>query len=103
MRFIRPKLITFDVTGTLLMTKVEKYYAAAGAQHGVLVDPSKLAGSFKANFKKISKEHPIFGKHTGLGSENWWRILVYSVFRDQNSNIPEEKLSKVSNYSCTRL
>ncbi|XP_033223151.1 rhythmically expressed gene 2 protein-like [Belonocnema kinseyi] len=96
MRFVKPKLITFDVTGTLLMTKVEKYYAAAGAQHGVLVDPSKLARSFKTNFKQISKEHPIFGKHTGMGSEKWWRTLVYAVFKDQISNIPEEKLSKVA-------
>lgn len=96
MRFIRPKLITFDITGTLLKTDVKKHYGAVGLEHGIIVDPIELSESFNVNFKKVSREHPVFGKHTGLGSDNWWRTVVYAVFRDLDSNIPEEKLSKVT-------
>ncbi|XP_051161967.1 rhythmically expressed gene 2 protein-like isoform X2 [Leptopilina boulardi] len=96
MRFIRPKLITFDITGTLLKTDVKKHYVEVGLEHGIIVDPVKLSKSFNINFKKISNDHPIFGKHTGLGSENWWRSVVYAVFKEQDSNISEEKLTKVA-------
>ncbi|XP_043463188.1 rhythmically expressed gene 2 protein-like [Leptopilina heterotoma] len=99
MRFIRPvKLVTFDITGTLLKTDVGKHYAQVALEHGITnVDTVKLSKSFKLNFKKFSIKHPIFGKHTGLGSENWWRALVYATFKDQHSsNISEETLSKIA-------
>lgn len=97
MRFIRPvKLVTFDITGTLLKTDVRKHYAQVALEHGITVDTIKLSKSFTFNFKKFSTKHPIFGKHTGLGSENWWRALVYAIFKDQHSNISEETLSKIA-------
>lgn len=93
---LRPRLITFDVTGTLLMTKLEEHYVEIGSQHGLSVDPQKLARSFKHNFRRLAVEHPIYGKHTGLGWENWWRMIVYNVFRDQHRDVPDITLDKVA-------
>ncbi|KAG7211483.1 hypothetical protein KM043_010757 [Ampulex compressa] len=95
-KFLRPRLVTFDVTGTLLMTKLE-HYVEIGSQHGLDVDPRILARSFKTNFHKLNEEHPIYGKHTGLGWENWWRTLVYNVFKEQHRYVSEPTLNKVAN------
>lgn len=92
---VRPRLVTFDVTGTLLMTKLEEHYVEIGAQHGLVVEPRKVARSFKSNFARLSKEHPIYGKYTGLGWRNWWRTVVHNVFRDQHASASEDTLDKV--------
>ncbi|XP_024890769.1 uncharacterized protein YMR130W-like, partial [Temnothorax curvispinosus] len=92
---VRPRLVTFDVTGTLLMTKLEEHYVEIGSQYGLLVEPRKLARSFKNNFARLSKEHPIYGKHTGLGWKNWWRTIVYNVFKEQHASVSTETLDKV--------
>lgn len=95
MKYLKPRLITFDVTGTLLMTKLEEHYIEVGRKYGLSIEPRRLAQSFKSNFQRLAVEHPIYGKYTGLGWENWWRTIVYNVFKDQNKNIPSETLDKV--------
>ncbi|OAD52735.1 Rhythmically expressed 2 protein [Eufriesea mexicana] len=97
MKLLRPRLITFDVTGTLLMTKLEEHYVEIGSQHGLSVDPRKLARSFKNSFYRLSVEHPVYGKHTGIGWENWWRQIVHNVFKDQHNYISDATLDKVAN------
>ncbi|OXU25559.1 hypothetical protein TSAR_005827 [Trichomalopsis sarcophagae] len=108
MRLPIPRLITFDVTGTLLMTKLEQHYVEAAASHGLdRIDVPRIAKAFKTNFKRLENEHPIFGKSTGLGWQNWWRSLVHEVFRDQDRAICSEKLDKIADsliecYSTSR-
>lgn len=106
-KLIRPRLVTFDVTGTLLMTRLEEPYIEIGSQHGLPVDAHKLARSFKHSFHKLSTEHPIYGKHTGMGWENWWRKIVHKVFRDQHDYVSDATLDKVANslikYYGTRM
>ncbi|KAG6799585.1 rhythmically expressed 2 protein [Apis mellifera caucasica] len=96
-KFVRPRLITFDVTDTLLMTNLEKHYAEIGSQHGLSIDPHKLARSFKNNFRKLSLEHPVYGKHTGIGWKNWWRQIVHNIFKEQHNYISDATLDKVAN------
>lgn len=96
-KLVRPRLITFDVTGTLLMTKLEEHYVEIGSQYGLSVDPQKLARSFKNSLHKLSIEHPIYGKHTGIGWENWWRQIVHNVFKDQHNYVSDATLDKVAN------
>ncbi|XP_043256592.1 rhythmically expressed gene 2 protein-like [Colletes gigas] len=96
-KFVRPRLVTFDVTGTLLMTKLEEHYVEIGSQHGLSIDSRKVARSFKNSFRRLSLEHPIYGKHTGIGWKNWWRRIVYNVFKDQCGHLPEHTLDKVAN------
>lgn len=93
---VRPRLVTFDVTGTLLMTKLEEHYVEIGSRHGLVIEPRKLARSFKNNFTQLSREHPIYGKHTGLGWKNWWKTIVYNVFRDQYDSVSKDTLNKVA-------
>ncbi|KAG5344772.1 REG2 protein, partial [Acromyrmex charruanus] len=93
---IRPRLVTFDVTGTLLMTKLEENYIKIGSQHGLFIEPRKLARSFKNNFAQLSKEHPIYGKHTGLGWRNWWRMMVHNVFKEQHASVSTDTLDKIA-------
>ncbi|CAD1475546.1 unnamed protein product, partial [Heterotrigona itama] len=95
-KLIRPRLITFDVTGTLLMAKLE-HYVEIGSQYGLSIDRCKLARSFKNSFHKLSLEHPIYGKHTGIGWENWWRQIVHNVFKDQHNYVSDATLDKVAN------
>ncbi|XP_063986370.1 rhythmically expressed gene 2 protein-like [Diachasmimorpha longicaudata] len=96
MNFVRPRLVTFDVTGTLLQTKLE-HYREIGVKYGAPeLDLRLLAPSFKEHFSRLSNEHPVFGKHTGLGWQKWWKNLVYGVFRDQHPGISHDVLEKVS-------
>ncbi|XP_014480012.1 PREDICTED: rhythmically expressed gene 2 protein-like [Dinoponera quadriceps] len=95
-RRVRPRLVTFDVTGTLLMTKLEEHYVDIGRQYGLHIDSHRLARSFKSNFIQLAAEHPIYGRHTGLGWENWWRILVHKVFKDQHPFVSQDALNKVA-------
>lgn len=92
---VRPRLVTFDVTGTLLMTKLEEHYTDIGRQYGLHVDSRRLKQSFKSNFTRLAAEHPLFGRHTGLGWENWWRIIVHKVFKDQHPFVSQDTLNKV--------
>lgn len=96
MNIVRPRLVTFDVTGTLLMTALEVHYAEIASQHGLYAEPQKLAASFKKNFNKLARDHPIFGKNTGLGWEKWWRTIVHNVFREQNEKCKESDLDRVA-------
>lgn len=96
MKCVRPRLITFDATGTLLMARLEKHYTEIGSKHGLSIEPHKLARSFENNFRRLAVEHPVFGKHTGLGWENWWRKIVHNVFRDQNEHISDKILDKIA-------
>lgn len=104
---VRPRLVTFDVTDTLLTTKFAEHYVEIGSQHGLLVEPGKLARSFKKNFAQLSKEHPIYGKYTGLGWKDWWRTIVHNVFREQHASVSTDTLDKVADslircYSTSR-
>ncbi|XP_034942267.1 rhythmically expressed gene 2 protein-like [Chelonus insularis] len=90
------KLVTFDITGTLLEPKLELYPEIA-YQHGIrLLNPEKLAPSWKQHFLFWSNEHPNYGKYSGLGWKNWWKHVVVNVFKDQNPEVPDEKLHQIA-------
>lgn len=96
MNILRPRLITFDVTGTLLKVKLDEHYLEVSSQYGLkMANPQLLAPSFKYHFRNMCNEHPVFGKHTGISWENWWKNIVYNVFKDQDTKISEEILNKV--------
>uniref|UniRef100_A0A1B6D276 Haloacid dehalogenase-like hydrolase domain-containing protein 3 n=1 Tax=Clastoptera arizonana TaxID=38151 RepID=A0A1B6D276_9HEMI len=97
---IKPKLVTFDVTGTLLKfpMSVGKQYAKTGAALGIEVDPDLLQKNFKISYKKMLKEHPNFGQVTGIGWESWWKLLVSLTFKNSLSE-NEFNYSKVEKIS----
>ncbi|KAK6627432.1 hypothetical protein RUM44_009909 [Polyplax serrata] len=90
------KLVTFDVTKTLLFFRipvVEKYVSTA-ANHDVLVDITSVKKNFHNAWTSLSREHPNFGRDTGLGWENWWAKMVERTFGDVS--ISEQKIRLIA-------
>ncbi|XP_056649225.1 rhythmically expressed gene 2 protein-like [Diorhabda sublineata] len=94
------RLITFDFTNTLLKFKIGpgQQYGEIGALYGISCNHKTLANNFKNNFYKMSKEHPMYGRNTGLGWENWWKILVKESFKSCDLNIEDKKLDDVASH-----
>ncbi|CAH1155752.1 unnamed protein product [Phaedon cochleariae] len=94
----RLRLITFDVTNTLLKFRSNpgQQYGEIGATYGIICDNNNLSANFKAHWRKMSKEHPNFGLLTGLGWEKWWTMVVKGTFKDSNFNLEEQKLDAVA-------
>lgn len=100
MNLSRLRLITFDVTDTLLKFRnlPGKQYGEIGAMYGVLADNNSLAANFKAHWYKMNKEHPNFGLKSGLGWENWWKMVVSGTFKDAKYNVEDSKLDAIASH-----
>lgn len=100
MNLSRLRLVTFDVTDTLLKFRNAPgmQYGEIGAMYGVLADGNVLATNFKAHRSKMNKEHPNFGLKTNLGWENWWKTVVRGTFRDTLYAISDDKLEAITNH-----
>ncbi|XP_049538263.1 rhythmically expressed gene 2 protein-like [Anopheles darlingi] len=101
----RFRLITFDVTDTLLeyATPPEGYYAQVinsvlKPNIGLLIDEQAIAHSFGSCFRVLKTQHPNFGCSTSTRRidervENWqwwWRTLVERVILDAAKRKPDE-------------
>lgn len=77
------KLITFDVTGTILSLRqpVGFQYAKVGSLYGLNASAERLSDNFRLVFKKLSVEHPNFGESC-IGWEAWWKELVSLTFNN---------------------
>ena len=76
------KLITFDVTGTLLRFKsgVGQQYAEILQKVAKLTcDPHTLNISFAKAYRNHSKAYPFFGKDEELPIKTWWRSVFYQT------------------------
>ncbi|KAJ8736744.1 hypothetical protein PYW07_000015 [Mythimna separata] len=82
------KLITFDVTNTLLKFKVPawQYYAMIAQDHGFKGSPEDVKPKFIKTFKQMWEEHPNFGKKS-IKWEDWWCQVVTTTLRD---NLPSD-------------
>lgn len=100
MNLSRLRLITFDVTNTLLKFRSEpgRQYGEIGAMYGVLCDKNALVASFRAHWHKMIQEHPNFGLQSGLGWEMWWKMVVTGTFKDAKFNVDERKLDAISSH-----
>ncbi|XP_035786580.1 rhythmically expressed gene 2 protein-like isoform X4 [Anopheles albimanus] len=120
----RFRLITFDVTDTLLeyATPPECYYAQVingvlKPNIGLSIDQKAIANSFGSCFRVLKTQHPNFGcstpaRHIDQRVDNWrwwWRTLVERVILDaakRNANeIPSGLLLKIADqliedYTC---
>lgn len=73
------KLITFDITGTLLAFRKPPFqiYSEFGRKFGLDSDSEYLKVAFKNEYKKMSVEEPHFGRDW----RNWWIQLVIRTFQ----------------------
>lgn len=94
----RLRLITFDVTDTLLKFRSAPghQYGEIAAKYGIVCDKNILSANFKAHWRKMNQEHPNFGLYSGLGWEHWWKMIVKGTFGDSNLNLDKEKLDSVA-------
>ncbi|XP_066156969.1 rhythmically expressed gene 2 protein [Euwallacea fornicatus] len=92
------RLVTFDVTGTLLKlrTAPAQQYGEIGAMYGVVADDYVLSRNFKEQWRRMNLEHPNFGLKTGLGWENWWKTVVRETFKSSKFRFDESKLEKIA-------
>ncbi|XP_061394946.1 rhythmically expressed gene 2 protein [Musca vetustissima] len=97
----RLRLITFDVTNTLLQFRSSpgKQYGEIGALFGVRCDNNDLVKNFKANWQKMNRLYPNFGRNSALLEwQQWWRELIANTFADSGARIPEEKIENFSKH-----
>ncbi|EDW17807.1 rhythmically expressed gene 2 protein [Drosophila mojavensis] len=98
----RFRLITFDVTNTLLQfrTSPGKQYGEIGALFGARCDNNDLAKNYKANWYKMNRDYPNFGVDTSprLEWQQWWRQLIAGTFAESGAAIPDEKLDNFVNH-----
>lgn len=96
MSLSRLRLITFDVTDTLLKfrTSPGKQYGEIGAMFGVRCEDQELALHFKNSWHRMNRAHPNFGRYSKLGWQNWWMQLVDITFAESGAKIQPEKLPK---------
>ena len=80
----RWKLITFDVTNTLLKVQgtAGQQYSKAAKKLGISIPAADLDASYKRVWPVQWKVHPNYGSTTGLSQKQWWRQFVSSVFLD---------------------
>ncbi|ODM94073.1 hypothetical protein Ocin01_12602, partial [Orchesella cincta] len=77
------KLITFDVTGTLLAFRKPPFdiYMDFGKKYGVTCERDLIKASFKAQWKQLNAEQPHYGKCW----EAWWTEIVMRTFKEANA------------------
>ncbi|KAI4656260.1 hypothetical protein J4E93_000979 [Alternaria ventricosa] len=90
--------LCLDAFGTLFTpTKpIPITYAEAALKHGIAINTpepaTQVSSSFKSAFKRLSSEHPNYGRATGMGAEKWWAKVIketFTPFLDPNQTFPK--------------
>lgn len=93
------KLITFDVTDTLLKFKHDpatQYIKTAGLFGYSSLEKSKISQNFRTNFKRMNSSYPNFGRDANMEWSEWWRLLVVNIFQTAYPQIPENDLNRIA-------
>ncbi|TDG41112.1 hypothetical protein AWZ03_012478 [Drosophila navojoa] len=95
----RFRLVTFDVTDTLLRLKDPiKQYAQTAAACGITgITKEQLEPCFRQHFKLMSKTHANFGSCSpNMNWQTWWQQLVIDTFTCVDANLPKATLQTVA-------
>ncbi|XP_017485744.1 PREDICTED: rhythmically expressed gene 2 protein-like [Rhagoletis zephyria] len=96
----RFKLVTFDITDTLLRFRKPPgvQYAETAAMMGVKnLDPNRLQKVFRDEFKAMAKKYPNFGSNSKeISWQEWWVQLVHNVFKRIDDNLPQQQIRGIS-------
>lgn len=97
---VRPKrirMITFDVTGTIVSFRgsLEEHYLGAAAKYGVTdVDAKNFAKAFSKAYKETCMFHPCFGGDE-MTAKEWWRECVIKSFQYAGANNMDDKTAEL--------
>ncbi|CRL06170.1 CLUMA_CG019020, isoform A [Clunio marinus] len=91
----RIKLVTFDVTNTLLYFKnpPEVQYLKTAAMFGISeesFDSNLMKKNFRKHFKIQQQKHPNFGRNS-ISYQKWWEDLVINVFMSSSRHPIERR------------
>ncbi|CAH1647331.1 unnamed protein product [Spodoptera littoralis] len=77
------KLVTFDVTNTLLQFKVPawQYYAIVAQDYGFKGNEEQVKAKFIKSFQIMREKHPNFGRKS-IEWEEWWTQVVSMTLKD---------------------
>lgn len=90
-----PKIITFDAYNTLYAIKrpVMEQYCIVGKKYGIDANPKELTLRFPEVFNKIRSLYPLYGKKSGITTDQWWENLIREVFKPLE--IPQEMVRDI--------
>lgn len=96
------KLVTFDVTHTLLRFTLlpSQYYAEVASRHGVhsLKNPEvqkQVDENYMIGYKAMSKEHPNFGRDSGITWSDWWREVIMKTLGKHLDGLDKETVRAI--------
>lgn len=94
----RFKLITFDITDTLLKFKTHPSveYSKVAKEYGYKIDESKIMSSFRTSFIMMSEKYPNFGSKTNLHWSEWWSKLVFDVFKQSHPEMDTNHMREIA-------
>ncbi|GEQ71161.1 hypothetical protein JCM33374_g4842 [Metschnikowia sp. JCM 33374] len=89
-RFPHPKLVSFDLWGTLFTPRApiaQQYYDISSGHYGIAKSVHSIEADFPAVFAQMESEYPNYGKYsTDIKScDEWWSELIvrlYGMSRD---------------------
>lgn len=90
----RFRLITFDVTDTLLhfsKAPAEQYKETAETFGLLTLDRELALAAFKPCFKELSQRYPNYGRGSEIDYKTWWITLVGDVLRKSSTSTLDEK------------
>ena len=88
---VRIRLITFDITGTLLQVKHPvgiQYAETLKRLVNIDSDPASITKSFNRVFKLHEEVYPIFGKIDGFTTKVWWRSVFVNTLVESGALEP---------------
>lgn len=99
----RFKLITFDVTDTLLAFRrpPQVEYARAVQQLGYgEASAAHMSAAFGQHFRRMSVQSPNFGRdgRPQLTWENWWRSLIAGVLRSARADLDDRAVRRIADH-----
>lgn len=96
----RLRLMTFDVTNTLLRVKVSPshQYAEAAKLFGIEIPEKNLQDVYRSTWKKKKEEHPNYGLELGMTTKEWWADFVVRVFTNAGYRGNLEHLKHTTEY-----
>jgi REG-2-like HAD superfamily hydrolase len=93
----RLRLLTFDITNTILRVKGSpgQEYARAAWLRGIQMSSEDLDQVYRPTWKKMRAELPIYGHNQGMSTWEWWRQFVHKVFINAGYQGPDKTLDAV--------
>jgi REG-2-like HAD superfamily hydrolase len=101
----RLKLLTFDVTNTILRLKESPghQYAAVGKLFGIKMTPTALNKVYGSTWQQQKHDHPNYGIDQGMTTKDWWHKFVSRVFVNAGYQGNQDQLKKVSDVLWNRF